>query len=111
MEFLHPVFIHILRESYRRLLGALLLYLCDVFRALINFCLLPERRRVSVFVGLVCLSYSLTECLYVCLSLSVCFLSWCSRKDNKYIICNYTVSIADWRERERERLGTLSDKD
>ena len=102
---LHPVFIGMLRESYRRRLGTLLLCLSDVFGALINFCLLPERRCVSLFVRLVCLSYSLTECLYVCLSFSVCFLSWCSRKDNKYIICNHTVSIEDWREggRERER--------
>ena len=37
VEFMYLVFIRILRESYRRRLTSLLMCLCDVFRALINF--------------------------------------------------------------------------
>ena len=36
VEFMYLVFTHMPGESYRRRLGSLLLYLCDVFRALIN---------------------------------------------------------------------------
>ena len=36
VEFMYLVFTHIPGESYRRRLGFLLLYLCYVFRALIN---------------------------------------------------------------------------
>ena len=36
VEFVYPVFARMPGESYRRRLGPLLLYLCDVFRALIN---------------------------------------------------------------------------
>ena len=36
VEFMYLVFTRMPGESYRRRLGPLLLYLCDVFRALIN---------------------------------------------------------------------------
>ena len=35
-EFMYPIFTHMPGESYRRRLRALLLYLCYVFRTLIN---------------------------------------------------------------------------
>ena len=37
VEFMHLVFTRMPGESYRRRLGSVLLNLCDVFRALINF--------------------------------------------------------------------------
>ena len=37
VEFMYLVFTRILGESYRRRLTSLLMCLCDVFRALINF--------------------------------------------------------------------------
>ena len=36
VEFLYLVFTRMSAESYRRRLGSLLFYLCDVFRVLIN---------------------------------------------------------------------------
>ena len=36
VEFMYPVFTHVLGESYRRRRKSLLLYLCYVYRALIN---------------------------------------------------------------------------
>ena len=36
VEFMYFVFARMPGESYRRRLGSLLLYVCDVFRALIN---------------------------------------------------------------------------